>query len=129
MHTTTPLPLSRTFAHKLAMGKRHLMNLSIYFLVLSGTLSGTTQPEYLYTYDVPSIHSRGGQLADDINIMDLRISNEDFFTQVAPPSTSVEFRLLHKVCVCVGVCVCGCVCVWVFVCVCGWVGGCGCECE
>ena len=75
------------------------------------TLPGTTEPVYLYTYDVPSIKSRGGQLADDINIMDLQISNEDFFTQMAPPSTSLELRLVHKVRVCVCVCVFVCVCV------------------
>ena len=70
------------------------------------TYAGTTQPIYLYTYDVPSIQSRGGQLADDINIMDLRISNEDFFTQIAPPATSLELRLVHEVCACACVCVC-----------------------
>ena len=72
------------------------------------TYAGTTQPIYLYTYDVPSIQSRGGQLADDINIMDLRISNEDFFTQIAPPATSLELRLVHEVCACACVCVCVC---------------------
>ena len=43
--------------------------------------------------------------ADDINVMDLQISNEEFFAQIAPPSTSLEFRRAHKVCVCVCVCV------------------------
>jgi hypothetical protein len=56
-----------------------------------------TKPVYLYTYDVPNTISRGGQLADDTDITDLNISNESFFAQMAPPSTSVEFRQLHKV--------------------------------
>ena len=51
---------------------------------------------------------RTRQLADDINIMDLRISNEDFFTQIAPPATSLELRLVHEVCACACVCVCVC---------------------
>ena len=98
-HYNPSSSLSRTLAYKLKQASAHeLVNIFFGFL-LDVTLPGTTEPVYLYTYDVPSIKSRGGQLADDINIMDLQISNEDFFTQMAPPSTTLEFRLVHKVCV------------------------------
>jgi len=59
------------------------------------TVKGSQQPVLLYTYDVPDIESLGC-LSDNTRLSDPLLSSEDFFSTVVPPSTSCDFRALHR---------------------------------
>jgi len=60
------------------------------------TVKGSKQPVSLYTYDVPDIQSRGGLLPDNTVLASPSLSTEVFFSTVVPPSTSSDFRKLHR---------------------------------
>ena len=60
------------------------------------TVKGSNEPVSLYTYDAPTVQSRGGSLSDSIDVSDQDVSNTDFFHRVAPPATSTSFRHLHQ---------------------------------
>eukprot|EP00960_Hanusia_phi_P071877 767656-Hanusia_phi.AAC.6 len=54
------------------------------------TVKGSTSPIDLYTFDEPSMRSRGGTVPDDIDFSSLQSSRA--FFEVAAPSTDSEFR-------------------------------------
>ncbi|EKX34735.1 hypothetical protein GUITHDRAFT_90376 [Guillardia theta CCMP2712] len=54
------------------------------------TVKGSSSPIDLYTFDEPSMQSRGGTVPDDIDFSSLQSSRA--FFEVAAPSTDAEFR-------------------------------------